>query len=214
MLQNLKGSLFFTVFAIVRFFQRVNFRLKITFSYDQRAISNFCFSKDWCFFYATFLKKLFSSKPPSIFTRNETFSKRKGLLKVFGTMRLTGDLHQKNFSKNFEKFSPSIFCFLKSFPWRKMGFCCFQLVKKGFRDLCVKYSSVLKMNFGYRLGNSSRVNLLNRRLQLAIMYLLIWTNNFYRMMVSNSVKEKSPLWNECWNRLRIRIVRNIQDENS
>ena len=35
----------------------------------------------------------FNRSPPSNFTRNETFCEHKGLLKVFGTMRLTGDLH-------------------------------------------------------------------------------------------------------------------------
>ena len=93
----------FTVFGIVSFFKLNNFCLKIRFSQAQHPISDlFFFLKDRCFFYATFFQ-LFSSKPPSIFTRNETFREHKALLKVFGTMRLTGDLHQKNrkmFSSN------------------------------------------------------------------------------------------------------------------
>ena len=57
---------------------------------------------------------LFSSKPASIFTRNKTFCEHIGLLVVFGTMRLTGDLHQKNFS-----------IFLKGFRFRKTVFLLF-----------------------------------------------------------------------------------------
>ena len=48
------------------------------------------FFKDWCFL-CDFSSNLFSSKLPSIFTKNETFCEHKGLLKVFGTMRLTVD---------------------------------------------------------------------------------------------------------------------------
>ena len=47
---------------------------------------------------------LFPSKPPLNFTRNETLCEHKRLLKVFGTMRLTGDL-QKNFLFFFARFS-------------------------------------------------------------------------------------------------------------
>ena len=56
----------------------------------------------------SFFSNLFSSELPSIFTRNETFCEHKELLKVFGTVRFTGDLQLKNFSKNdvfFFKFS-------------------------------------------------------------------------------------------------------------
>ena len=62
---------------------------------------------------------LFSSKLPSIFTRNETFCEHKGLLKVFGTVRFTGDFQLKNFSKNdFFKF----FVFFLMFSVEKDGF--------------------------------------------------------------------------------------------
>ena len=39
----------------------------------------------------------FHQSPPQFFTRNETFCERRGLLRVFGTMRLTEDIHQLNF---------------------------------------------------------------------------------------------------------------------
>ena len=70
-------------------------------------------------------------------------------------MRLTGDFVQKNFFEKFRFFS-LYFCF-KCFRLREMGFfCCFQLGKNGFRDLCVslrvffgavKYDEFLTMSF-------------------------------------------------------------------
>ena len=84
-------------------------------------------------FYATFFP-FFLSNPPSIFTRNEISCVQKGFLRVFGTMRLTGDLHQKIFlfKKNFSDF----FVF-KIFSVDKDVFYCFKLTKSGFRVLCV-----------------------------------------------------------------------------
>ena len=78
-----------------------------------------------------FLKFVFM-KPPSIFTRNETFCERKGLLNVFGTMRLTGDLHKK-IPKN-RIFPPQFSVFLKVFSW-KMGFLLFPVGEEWFSRL-------------------------------------------------------------------------------
>ena len=86
----------FTVFGIVRFFKGNNFWLKIRFSPAQHAISDFRFLKAGVFSMRLF-KSRFHRNPSSNFTRNDTFCERKGLLKIFGTMRLTGDLHQKYF---------------------------------------------------------------------------------------------------------------------
>ena len=85
------------------FFKSNNFCLKVRFSQAQHAISDFFF-KDRCFSYATF-SIFFSSKSPSIFTKNETFCDSKGLVKVFGTMRLQKNCWcpSKNFSKIFWK---------------------------------------------------------------------------------------------------------------
>ena len=70
---------------------------------------------------------LFSSMLPSLFTRNETFCKHKDSLKVFGTVRFTGDLQLKMFSKN-DEFFP-IFCFFeKMFSVEKDG--CFMFPVK------------------------------------------------------------------------------------
>ena len=70
-------------------------------------------------------------KAPSIFTRNETFCEHKALLKVFGTMRLAGDLHQKNFRKISKIFSLN-FLFFKGLRLRKMGFLMFPVGEELF----------------------------------------------------------------------------------
>ena len=77
-----------------------------------------------------FFSNLFPSKPPSVFTRNETFEEHKGLLRGFGTMRLTGDLQE--ISKKFFHL-----CFFKGFRSRKMGFSLFPVGENGFRVVCV-----------------------------------------------------------------------------
>ena len=67
-------------FGIVRFFQFLS----------QHAITEFCF-----FLRPTFVPCdfpiYFYRNPLTIFTRNETFWEHRWLLRVFGTMRLTGD---------------------------------------------------------------------------------------------------------------------------
>ena len=110
----------FYSFRHCKIFQKKNFVLKLGFS-------------------GTYIRFLFKTgvllsgflicfhRSPSLsFTRNETFCERKGLFKVFGTMRITGDLHQKVFEK-FRIFLSPVFCFFlkKSFPLRKMGFLLF-----------------------------------------------------------------------------------------
>ena len=101
-------------------FKMKNFCLKIRFSQAQHAMSDFCFFfKGRCFLCV--FSNLFSSKLPSIFTRNETFCEHKELLKVFGTVRFTGDLHLKFFSKNVEIFSLN-FLFFKKFSVEEDGF--------------------------------------------------------------------------------------------
>ena len=107
-----------SVFGIVRFFEMNNFCLKFRFSQAQHAMSDFFF-KDRCF-YASFFSNLFSSKLPSIFTRNETFCEHKELLKVFGTVRFTGDL-QLIFFRKMTIFFNFLF-FIKMFSVEKDGF--------------------------------------------------------------------------------------------
>ena len=113
----------------MRFFKSNNFCLKVRFSQAQHAISDF-FSKTGVFHMRLF--QFFSSKSPSIFTKNETFCDSKGLVKVFGTMRLQKNCRcpskkfSKIFSKNFGKFLkkifPSIFCFFLRFSVEEDGF--------------------------------------------------------------------------------------------
>ena len=87
--------------------------------------------------YPIFLQRLFSnlfsSKSPSIFTRNETLSEHKRLLRVFGTIRLTGDLQKT--SENFEKKFSIFFYFLKSFRVRDMVFLLFPVGEKWLLSL-------------------------------------------------------------------------------
>ena len=122
----------FTVFSIVRFFKMNNFCFKLGFLRPS-TLSRFFF-KDRRFFYATF-SNLFSSMPPLNFSRNETFCEHKGLLGVFGTMRLTGDLHLK---------IPSFF--LEGFRLRKILFCCFQLGKLVFEAYAYPFGSFGAVN--------------------------------------------------------------------
>ena len=108
MLKNLTGPAF-TVFGIVRFFEMNNFVLKLGFLRPSTLCQIFVSFSKTCFL-CDFFSNSFSSKLPSLFTRNETFCEHKGLLKVFGTVRFTGDLQLKIFSKNDEIFF-SIFLF-------------------------------------------------------------------------------------------------------
>ena len=131
-----------TVFGIVRMFKMNNFRLKIRFSEAQHAISEFFWRPAFflCYF---FLSCFHRSPPPQFLLKMKRFGSIKGLLKVFGTMRLTGDLFQKNFRK-ISNFFPYFSAFLKMFPVEKDGFFVVSSWKNGFRDLCVS----LRVLFG------------------------------------------------------------------
>ena len=94
------------------------------------------FFKDRSFFYATFLKFVFTEAPAQFLQETKRFAR--GLLKALG---LTGD-HQKCFRKILNFFS-SIFC-LRFFVKKELVFFCFQLVKNGFRGLRVS----LRVFFG------------------------------------------------------------------
>ena len=94
------------------------------------------FFKDRSFFYATFLKFVFTEAPAQFLQETKRFAR--GLLKA---LRLTGD-HQKCFRKILKFFS-SIFC-LRFSVEKEWVFCCFQLGKNGFRGLRVS----LRVFFG------------------------------------------------------------------
>ena len=94
------------------------------------------FFKDRSFFYATFLKFVFTEAPAQFSQETKRFAR--GLLKA---LRLTGD-HQKCFRKILKFFS-SIFC-LRFSVEKEWVFCCFQLGKNGFRGLRVS----LRVFFG------------------------------------------------------------------
>ena len=115
----------------MRFFKSNNFVLKLGFLRPSTLYPIF-FQRP-VFFICDF--NFFHRSPSSIFTKNETFCDSKGLVKVFGTMRLqknVGDL-QKNFSKTFwknfgkllkkiQKKYPSIFCLFLGFSVEEDGF--------------------------------------------------------------------------------------------
>ena len=82
-------------------------------------------------FLCDFFSNFFSSKPPSIFTRNETFCHHEGLLKVFVHYATYPRPSSKNFVEKFRKKSSS-FCFFKGFRLRKMGFLLFPVVEEWF----------------------------------------------------------------------------------
>ena len=138
MLKNLKGSPLSQFPALWDFSKGIIFVLKFGFFRPSMLYPIFC-QKRPVFFLCDFLKNLFHRSRSSVFARNETFCESSGLLKVFGTMWLTGD-HQKYFRKISEffflKFSV---LFIKVFRWERWVFCCSQLGKNGFRDLCVPH---------------------------------------------------------------------------
>ena len=122
MLKNLKGPPF-TVFGIVRFFKINNFSLKNrVFSDPARYIRFLFFFQRPVFFLCDFFSNLFSSKPPPQFL--QFLLGHKEMLKGFGTMRLTGDLHKK-FRKKFPNF-----VLMKGFRLRKMVFLLFPVGKE------------------------------------------------------------------------------------
>ena len=92
-------------------------RLKISFSlWPSTLYLNFVVLRPAFFLCNVFLIRFYWN-PTSFFTKNET---HRGLLGVFGSMRLTRDFS-------------SIFCRLRDlFSVEKNGFCCLQLKKKWF----------------------------------------------------------------------------------
>ena len=128
----LKGP-FSTFFGTMRLSE--NFK-KIRKIFSQFLVLKDRFLKDRSFFYATFLKFVFTEAPAQFLQETKRFAR--GLLKA---LRLTGD-HQKCFRKILKFFS-SIFC-LRFSVEKEWVFCCFQLGKNGFRGLRVS----LRVFFG------------------------------------------------------------------
>ena len=77
MFKNLKGPPF-TVFGIVKFFKRNNFRVKIRFSQVRHAISDFCCFKRLCVFSMRLFKKIcFTEAPPQLLPETKRFARVK-----------------------------------------------------------------------------------------------------------------------------------------
>ena len=100
----------------------------------------FVFLKDRRFFYATFLKFVFI-KAPSV-QETKRFASVKGS-STFLALCAFRRPSSKNFPENFEIFFLN-FLFLRFSVEKDVFFCCFQLGKNGFRDLCVS----LRVFFG------------------------------------------------------------------
>ena len=131
----LKGP-FFTFFGTMRLSGNFKKIEKIRKIFSQFLVLKDRFFKDRSFFYATFLKFVFTEAPAQFLQETKRFAR--GLLKA---LRLTGD-HQKCFRKILNFFS-SIFCSRFSVE-KEWVFCCFQLGKNGFRNLRVS----LRVFFG------------------------------------------------------------------
>ena len=109
--------------------------LKLGFLRSGTLYPIFVFFRDRCFFYATFLKICFTEAPICFLN----FCKKPNVLRELKTPQ--SFRHYATYRrplKIFENFFPQ-FSVFKGFSLRKMGFCCFQLGKNGFRDLCVSF---------------------------------------------------------------------------
>ena len=113
----------FYSFCHCKIFEIITFVLK--FSVAQHAFAEFCLFKTGVF-QCDFFLICFSSKPLSMFTRNDT---HRGRPRVFGIMRLTGDLRLNIFRKGFNFFQFLVF---REIAVEKNGFCCLQWRKSGF----------------------------------------------------------------------------------
>ena len=113
-----------------------NFCLKFRFSQAQHAMSDFVFFfKDRCF-YASFFLICFYRSSPQFLLETKRFASIKNCSRFSALCDLPENFSLKIFRKvtNFIL----IFCFFLMFLVQKDGFfCCFQLKKNGFRDLCV-----------------------------------------------------------------------------
>ena len=136
MLKNLKGSLLSQFPALWHFSKGITFVLKLGFLRSGTLYPIFVVLKDRCFFYATFFKNCYTEAPPQFLPETKRFAR------VKDSSRFSALCYSPETIKNiFEKFRNFFlnFLFFKGFSLRKMRFCCFQLGKNGFRDLCVSF---------------------------------------------------------------------------
>ena len=127
-----------------------------------------------------FLKFVFTEAPPQFLPETKSFA----IVKDSSRFSAPCDLPEtiKNIFEKFRKLFSSIFCFLKVFRIERCVFCCFQLGKNGFRDLCVS----LRVFFG-------AVKLMKLKVLLPLvlrMILLIWFSSKVRKCLRSTA---SPL---------------------
>ena len=144
MLKISKGH-HFKVFGNVRFFKMSNFCLEIRFSQAQHAISDFCFFLKTDFFLRDFFQFVFIEAPPQFLLETKGFASIKKCSRVSAVCDLPETIIEK-ISKNFDLFFLN-FLFFERFSVEKDGvFCCFQMGKNGFRDLCVYFGFFWRCN--------------------------------------------------------------------
>ena len=130
MLKNLKGSPLSQFPALWHFSNGIIFVLKLGFLRSGTLYPIFVVLKDRCFS-IRLLKKFVSLKPLLNFCQKRNVLRELRTpqgFRHYATYRRPSKIFSKNFFLNF---------LFKGFSLRKMGFCCFQLGKNGFRDLCV-----------------------------------------------------------------------------
>ena len=90
-------------------------------------IFEFCFSKDPCFFYATFFLICFHRSPPQFLLETKRFASTKDCSSFSALCDLP-----ETFIKKFRKIFSSAFCFLKGFRLRKISFLLFPAGEEWF----------------------------------------------------------------------------------
>ena len=107
--------------------------LKLGFLRSGTLYPVFVVLKDRFFLCDFFVKICFTEAPPQFLPETKRFAR----VKDSSRFSALCDLPETS-KRIFENFFPQ-FSVFKGFSLRKMGFCCFQLGKNGFRDLCVSF---------------------------------------------------------------------------
>ena len=132
MLKNLKGSPISQFPALWHFSEGIIFVLKLGFLRSGTLYPIFVVLKDWCFFYATFLKICSTEAPPQFLPETKRF------VRVKDSSRFSALCDSPETIKNiFEKFRKidSQFSVFKGFSLRKMGFLLFSVGEEWFSRL-------------------------------------------------------------------------------
>ena len=116
----------FYSFRLCEILKRNIFVLKLGFLRPSTLNPIFVFLKDWCFFYATFLKFVFIEAPLQFLQETKRFAS------VKDSSRFSALCDLPESSKKISNFFPQFSVFLKSFPSRKMEFLLFPVGEEWF----------------------------------------------------------------------------------